>query len=108
MTPLFVGVNARCRHSIPISPEVDGCVICEWENEILASTPPFDVECIEDQGCSLNKGDHYIVVAIIKDGAAAWGDKDSIPGVLLRGKDDMAFPRLYRVSRFNLLKEKKS
>lgn len=100
--PLFIGVNARCRHNNPIPEQATGCTICEWEDEILSSTPPFDVECIDDKASSLHTGRTYTVMAVIRDGAVPWGEP--APGVLLES-NDLAYPHLYKADRFILKKD---
>lgn len=98
MTAIFTGVNARCRHDKVVPGNRDDCYLCEWENEILFSTPPFLVECIDGNNCDLEKGAEYTVLVVVRDGESPWGVK--APGVLLKSNKDTAFPVMYAVERF--------
>lgn len=98
LKPLFLAASPKCEHSISFGLEENDCWLCEFIQDVLQTTPPFDLKCIDNIGINLKKDAVYTVGLVVREGIDT---KGRTAGVLLTTADGSLTSTLYDITKFS-------
>lgn len=93
---LFIGANAKCRHTRVLEEHEKECWECRFEEAVMKMKPPFELVCVR-AGIGVKKDFKYSVQAVIRQGADSKGNHKY--GIILKGEHEWA-PRIYSLDDF--------
>lgn len=95
---LFEAYDSHCNHGNVDMPGAR-CTICQEDERMLATAPPFEVICVDADKCVLKSGETYTALAVVSSGSITG---EALPVLFISSESNpkTAHPFGYSLRRF--------